>query len=649
MTMSDLFPEGSRRESRAVVKPVAPQPKETAAPRRGVTPRPLGELLDAVCATLRRYVVFPLQEQATVIAVWIVHAWLFRAADYTPYLFIFSASKRSGKTRVLEILELLCPNAELTPGASAAALIRSGDEEKPPTLLLDEMDTVYGKKADAEAENTRRFLNAGYKRGARFMKCVGQGADIQVKKFPAFCPKALAGIDRCLPDTVLDRSLPIALVRQARKERAERLRDREARAATSPLRAELEVLAEQPDLIEVLRSARPAMPDELHDRAQDITEPLTAIGDLAGGVWPGKIRGALIRLYGEEEDADLGVKLLSAIKRVFDETGADNKPTIDILQGIIAIEDDAPWALWYEDDLKHGRLKKAGSHLARKLKRYGIKPSKIRFGDETAQGYHKTDFREAWERYLTASIPPSETNGTNGTDGPYSSFTWANDVPTSIPLTQNVLSPAAGERNIKCEGKAQDVPSVPSVPSNLDKGHKWGDCLTCTDERWHLCDACEAEFNAGKTMYPIDFPEWVRLYGEETSPHWQDALKQGLVKACEVCEERLTQEPYIWFHLANGVGQCANCRESQWWSDGYEIDEFGFPSCWNHEHTREERIAERERHYKEIRVRELRWLQTPKGQQWLEQTNREFTEQLKAKGLTLAQFYGEADEEAIEV
>jgi hypothetical protein len=115
MTMSDLFPEGSRRESRAVAKPVAPQPKETVAPRRVVTPRPLGELLDAVCATLRRYVVFPLQEQATVIAVWIVHAWLFRAADYAPYLFIFSASKRSGKTRVLEILELLSPNAELTP------------------------------------------------------------------------------------------------------------------------------------------------------------------------------------------------------------------------------------------------------------------------------------------------------------------------------------------------------------------------------------------------------------------------------------------------------------------------------------------------------------------------------------------------------
>jgi hypothetical protein len=111
----------------------------------------------------------------------------------------------------------------------------------------------------------------------------------------------------------------------------------------------------------------------------------------------------------------------------------------------------------------------------------------------------------------------------------------------------------------------------------------------------------------------------------------------------------LTQDPYIWFHLADGVGQCANCRENQWWADGYEIDEFGFPLCWNHKHTREQRIAERERHYKELRERDLAWLQTPKGQQWLEQTNREFAERLKAKGLTLAQFYGEADEEAIEV
>jgi Protein of unknown function (DUF3631) len=507
------------------------------------------------------------------------------------------------------------------------------------------MDTVYGKKADAEAENSRRFLNAGYKRGARFMKCVGQGADIHVKKFPAFCPKALAGIDRCLPDTVLDRSLPIGLVRQARKERAERLRDREARAATAPLRAELEALPEQPDLIEVLRSARPPMPDELHDRAQDITEPLVAIADLAGGVWPGKIRGALIRLYCEEEDADLGVKLLSAIKRIFDETGADKMPTIDILQEIIAFEDDAPWALWYEDDLKHGRLKKAGSHLARKLKRYGIKPSKIRFGDETAQGYYKTDFREAWERYLTASVPPAETNGTNRTDGTNPSFTRENDVPRSASLTQNVPLPATVERNTKCEGKTQNVPSVPSA---VDKGHKWGDCLTWTNGREHLCEVCEAEFNAGKTMYPFGCPEWVRLYPEESLPYWQAALKKALANSCEVCEEPLTQKLYVWLHLADGVAQCANCRETQWWADGYEIDGFGYPSCWNHAHTREQRIAEREGAMMEKATRE--WKQSEEGKALLAKARRECerlgvyegARKIREAGLTPGEFLSQA-------
>jgi hypothetical protein len=56
----------------------------------------------------------------------------------------------------------------------------------------------------------------------------------------------------------------------------------------------------------------------------------------------------------------------------------------------------------------------------------------------------------------------------------------------------------------------------------------------------------------------------------------------------------LTQESYIWFHLADGVGQCANCRENQWWADGYEIDEAGLPLCWDNRHNREQRIAERD-------------------------------------------------------
>jgi Protein of unknown function (DUF3631)/VirE N-terminal domain len=374
-----------------------------------VMSRPLGELLGAICGYLRRYVVFQFPEQPEAIALWTVHTWLFNAFDYTVYLFIYSASMRSGKTRVLEVLELLCCNPEMTPGASAAALIRSGDEENPPTLLLDEMDTVYSKRNDTEADNTRRFLNAGYKRGAKFMKCVGQGADISVKKFPAFCPKALAGIDRCLPDTVLDRSLPIELVRQSHQEKAERLRDREAKAITAPLRAELEALAQQPGVIESLRSARPVMPSELHDRAQDISEPLAAIADLAGGEWPEKGRAALIRLFsGQEEETDINVKLLADIRRVFDDKGADKLPTKELLDALVAVEDGAPWAQWWSDALNHDKVQIAASSLARKLKRYKIKPRTIKIDghEESAKGYHRADFESVWKRYL--SVPPQQ-------------------------------------------------------------------------------------------------------------------------------------------------------------------------------------------------------------------------------------------------
>ena len=53
---------------------------------------------------------------------------------------------------------------------------------------------------------------------------------------------------------------------------------------------------------------------------------------------------------------------------------------------------DGPWASWFEDDLHHQRLKSAGAKLARLLKRYKIKPRKIRIGKESVQGYAEIDF-----------------------------------------------------------------------------------------------------------------------------------------------------------------------------------------------------------------------------------------------------------------
>src|SRR5581483_9837972 len=89
-----------------------------------------------------------------------------------------------------------------------------------------------------------------------------------------------------------------------------------------------------------------------------------------------------------------------------------------------------------------------------------------RLGEETAQGYYRADFQNAWKRYLPALAPPSRINGTNGTNGTNPQSTRENHVPTSFPATRNVPTSVSTTQNMFYEGETQNVPSVPSVPSN---------------------------------------------------------------------------------------------------------------------------------------------------------------------------------------
>ena len=75
------------------------------------------------------------------------------------------------------------------------------------------------------------------------------------------------------------------------------------------------------DHVEALKDAEPAMPELLHDRAQDNWEPLIAIADAAGGEWPKSARTAAIAIQRETEEldeAEVGVQLLHDIADVFE-------------------------------------------------------------------------------------------------------------------------------------------------------------------------------------------------------------------------------------------------------------------------------------------------------------------------------------------
>jgi hypothetical protein len=266
---------------------------------------------------------------------------------------------------------------------------------------LDEVDGIFTANGkDEKREALRSLLNAGFERGALVPRCVGQGANQEVRNFSVFCPKALAGIGK-LPDTVRDRAVSIELVRRSRDEKVERFRKREAQGDAAAIRAELEAWAKGLGVIEKLREARPSLPDELSDRQQDICEPLLAIADTAGGEWPGRARAALVTLCSQSnDDESLGVKLLSAIREVFNGAQWDKIATQDLLKTLVNQETDAPWASWWEADLRNGNIRGPAQKLARLLKPYKIVARGIRLPDgSTPRGYMREDFEQAWKRY----------------------------------------------------------------------------------------------------------------------------------------------------------------------------------------------------------------------------------------------------------
>jgi Protein of unknown function (DUF3631) len=361
-------------------------------------------VLDQVVTFIRRFVAMT-DAQALAIALWAVHTHAAEAADASPYLAIGSAEKRSGKTRSLDVLELLAadPWRVITP--SEAVVFRKLDVDQP-TLLLDEVDTIFNPKTNGNYEGLRAILNAGNRRGTSVPRCVGPNQAL--RSFSVFSPKALAGIGE-LPETVADRSIPIRLKRRAPGEEVERFRRRDVEAEAQRLRELIEAWAGP--RIDRLREARPDLPDELHDRAQDAWEPLLAIADELGGSWPDEARRAALELSNghEREERSLGVRLLADVRRVFDEQGLDAIATADLLEALRA-DEEAPWAHFGRD----GSPLNARS-LGGRLRRYEISSRTVWLaGGDTAKGYKREWFEDAWQRYL----PPESDSHPSGPSGP---------------------------------------------------------------------------------------------------------------------------------------------------------------------------------------------------------------------------------------
>jgi hypothetical protein len=349
--------------------------------------RPLGDVLEDVEQFITRFVSFTSRAQADATTLWTAHTHGLDFAQTSPYLAVTSPEKRSGKTRLLEVLELLVKEPWRMATPSEAVLFRHIHDAHP-TLLFDEIDAVFGPKAGRDNDGKRAILNAGYRRGTFVPRMVGEGTKQHVENFDVFCPKALAGIGK-LPDTVADRSIAIRLHRRKRDEPVERLRYRVVRPQGEALRDELSAVMGQQDLADKL----PDLPSELNDRAADGWEPLLAIADAAGGRWPehARLAAVILSAVSDADEQGLGIKLLDDIRTVLAEIPEDRIPTAK-LKDRLRREEEWPWL---EKNL-------TPTMLARLLKKYEIKPKTIKPGGgaDSAKGYKREDFEEVFERYL---------------------------------------------------------------------------------------------------------------------------------------------------------------------------------------------------------------------------------------------------------
>jgi Protein of unknown function (DUF3631) len=348
-------------------------------------------LLAELRQAFTRYVVLPSPQAADAVTLWTAATHAQPAWEHAPRLAVVSPLKRCGKSRLLDVVAETCHAPLITVNATIAAVVRSIGQD-PPTLLVDEADTLWGTRKQADNnEDLRGLLNAGHQRNRPMLRW-----DITsrtAEQLDTFAMALLAAIGE-LPDTIMDRAVVVRMRRRAPGEQVDPYRTRRDAPPLHDLRERLATWTRAH--LRELQQAIPAMP--LEDRAADTWEPLIAIADLADGDWPARARNAAATMTAaeaqQEEDTAASVRLLADLRHVFQPADTEALYTSTILEALHQLE-DAPWADWYGHPL-------TTRDLAKLLRPYQVESKNVREQGtgQPRKGYARADLHDAWSRYV---------------------------------------------------------------------------------------------------------------------------------------------------------------------------------------------------------------------------------------------------------
>jgi hypothetical protein len=329
-------------------------------------------------------------EESTAIALWILHAWIFRRFDTSPRLALLSPTRGCGKSTTMKLIEWLVPDPWKLDGISPATIYR----QRPlPIFLLDEFDQANLRGNDV----LKQVLHGGWEDGGslgRFIK----GA----QKLSTYTPVAMAAIGgQSLSLPLFDRSIVIRMDKPP------------PNASISRLKKSDPVFKETKK--QIARWARETYLNEDPDtsfqyRLADKWRALLSVADsLDAGE---EARAAALKLEATRPDIDPGVALLYDIRIVFQQRGDDRITSVELVAALHELSD-----FWLDWDDDHPGRKLTQSHVARLLRAFHIK-SKVIWpmhrgpGSKSKRGYTLDQFRDAWLKYCSDDDTASQRKKT---------------------------------------------------------------------------------------------------------------------------------------------------------------------------------------------------------------------------------------------
>ena len=340
------------------------------------------------------------------LALWIIGTHMFRSFDSFAYIVITSKTKRSGKTRLSEVISFVCSQPMNFSAMTPSTLFRviNPNPKKyysetnpfiPPTVIFDEAETLSNEAASA----MRSTLNAGYRKGQSVPRTVGQ----EVVEFQVYCPKVFILIGDVY-DTLRDRSI---LVEMVRGESPKRFLYDEAKQDGAVLRTEIKHIFEfftahpnaQEKIIEQYGKLRAQF---LSDRDEEIWLPLLSICQVLAPERMKELQRCAVDMSALKTAPQQAYKSLDLFETKKEQMEFAERCAVDLLavingdKNIFSAEavkrlrelDLSPWRTYKGKGLDQHNLGDLMSTI-------GIPSVTVRIGKQTLKGYRKLDVEEA--------------------------------------------------------------------------------------------------------------------------------------------------------------------------------------------------------------------------------------------------------------